>query len=175
MFKHYFQKVIVLSATLFLVAMFLFFVPPIPTGQARFRPAAIQLDKEKPSYARCTHHAGLNPAVFAYSSAIIWETENDYLDVRTQFLEDRNYHPNLARSDPAWSDYDLLKRSPFSLSTLGVEFMNAATLNYRYIAKDAQQVVTSRTLAVCIDSKRVRSTQAAMHTIFNGGRAEFDD
>jgi len=150
-------------------------IPPIPRGQARLRPTAVQLTQERPGYARCTHHAGLNPAVFAYSSKLIWESENDYQAIRAQFLQDRGYDPNLARIDPAWSDYDLLKRTPLSLSALGLELMNAATLNYRYIEKDAQQVVTSRTWVVCIDSKWVRSTQTAVQAFISGGRSEFDE
>lgn len=165
---------ILYSSILFVSILIAIFVPPIPTGEARFVPVQFQLVNDKPNYARCTHHAGLNPAVFALRSAIIWQTDADYQLIRTQFLDERDFDPNLARVDPAWSNYDLLKRSPFSLSTFGVELMNAAILNYRYIEHDTPHVVTSRTWVFCIDSKRVRSTQTTMQSFINGGRSEFD-
>ena len=136
--------------------------PPLPNSVGSSKLLNIKWDSAKPSYARCTHHVGLNPSSFALKTSARWQTAEPYEQIRQRFLERHAYDPNLARQDPAWSDYDLLSRRPTTIKVLGIEVMNASTLNYNYFNRTDLQVVTSRTIVICSNSRLIKMASNRM-------------
>ncbi|MEM8857689.1 MAG: hypothetical protein AAGD96_05180 [Chloroflexota bacterium] len=148
--------------------------PPIPSSISTVQLIKLKLRSDKPSYARCTHHVGLNPSKVAFRTSAHWQTEEAYEQIRQRFLDEYAYDPNLARQDPAWSDYDLLNRQPTTLAIMGFEIMNASTLNYQYVDRNELEVVTSRTIVVCSNSQLVKRASNRLQ-LLNEQRFSFSE
>lgn len=153
--KKLYLAILIVSLSTLLTG-FLSMIPPVPNSFRSSDLISLKWNTDKPSYARCTHHAGLNPSSAALRTVARWQTEELYDNIRQRFINESGFDPNLARQDPAWSDYDLLHRHPLTIRYLGFEIMNATTLNYSYVDRNNVEVVTSRTLVVCSNSSLVK-------------------